>query len=722
MTIWRRLLLAIAAGLLAVLVLAGLWLWDPLDRTIDQQATTKAASAYKVEIIRDQWGVPHIFGVRDQDAAFGLGFAHAEDDFETIQETIAATRGTLARYRGAGAAPTDYLVRFLDVWETIDRRYPDDVPESVREYARAYADGLNLYGARNPEAVWAGLMPFRAEDVIAGFVFKMPFFYGLDEVLLDLFGDDYQQAIALDPANGRAAFTVGPRTMGERGSNAFAVAPSRTGDGSTLLLINSHQPLTGPVAWYEAHLNSQEGLNILGGTFPGAPVILHGFNPALGWANTVSKPDLSDTYVLTRNPTNPDQYRLDGEWVDFEKRIVSFRVRLFGPFAIPVRRKLLVSRHGPVIEAPHGTYAVRYAGRGEIRQLEQYLSFNHATNLGDFVRALEINALPSLNFVYADRDGNIFFCHNGQYPDRAMGWDWSRDLPGDRSDLIWDGYLPPSAMPYLVNPESGFLFNANNTPFVATDGSDNLKAEDFPPFMGLQTDMTNRALRIGERTRAGAPIDKRRLLQIKFDKTYAEGSLARAIIDEVLAKADRSDPQIAAALDHLAAWDFSTGIDNRHAALGVLTVLPEVTAPFTRAPIPPRKDAFRAAADLLMKTYGRLDIPWGDVNRLERGAQSWPIGGGPDILRAVYPVEIRDDGKLPMSAGDSWIGLVKWDAQGRQSAEIIHNFGSATLSATSPHFADQAPLFVREQFRPAEMDYDRLTQTATRRYAPLEPK
>ncbi len=666
--------------------------------------------------------MPHIFGLHDQDAAFGLGFAHAEDDFETIQETIAATRGTLARYRGAGAAPTDYLVRFLDVWETIDTRYPDDVPEFVRDYARAYADGLNLYGARNPDAVWAGLMPFRPEDVIAGFIFKMPFFYGLDGVLLDLFGNDYQQAIALDPSNGRAAFTSGPRTMGERGSNAFAVAPSRTGDGSTLLLINSHQPLTGPVAWYEAHLNSREGLDILGGTFPGAPVILHGFNRTLGWANTVSKPDLSDTYVLKRNPNDPEQYRLDGEWVNFEKRTAAFRVRLFGPFAIPIRRKLLVSRHGPVIEASHGTYAVRYAGRGEIRQLEQYLAFNQARDLSDFVRALEVNALPSLNFVYADREGNILFCHNGQYPDRIPGWDWSRDLPGDRADLIWDGYLAPSAMPYLVNPQSGFLFNANNSPFVATDGSDNLKADDFPAFMGLQENMTNRALRIGELTRARRPIDRRRLLQIKFDKTYAEGSLAREIVAEVLASADRSDPQFVAALDHLAAWNFSTGIENRNAALGVLTVLPEVTAPFTRAPIPPREDAFRAAVDLLTNSYGRLDITWGEVNRLERGEQSWPVGGGPDILRAVYPVEIRDDGKLPMSAGDSWIGLVRWDAQGQQIAEIVHNFGSATLSATSPHYADQAPMFVREQFRPVEMDYNTLMKTATRRYSPLEAK
>ena len=151
-------------------------------------------------MIRDEFGVPHVHGARDADAAFGLAYAHAEDDYETIQETVAAGRGVLAHYRGKGAAPVDYLVALLGVWDTIALRYQSDVPDDVKAIAEAYAAGLNLYAAENPKATWRGLAPFTAEDVVAGFIFKTPFFYGLDGTFMALFGTDYTQAIALEVA------------------------------------------------------------------------------------------------------------------------------------------------------------------------------------------------------------------------------------------------------------------------------------------------------------------------------------------------------------------------------------------------------------------------------------------------------------------------------------------------------------------------------------------
>ena len=207
---------------------------------------------------------------------------------------------------------------------------------------------------------------------------------------------------------------------------------------------------------------------------------MHGFNRHLGWANTVSKPDLTDIYRLTVNPDNDGQYELDGDWRDFEKESALLRIKLFGPFALKVRQPVLRSEHGPVIQAPHGTYAVRYAGMGEIRQLEQYVRLNLATNWDEFSAAMGLNALPSINYVYADKDGTTAFIHNGQYPDRLPGWDWQADLPGNRSDLIWRDYIPYADGPKLVNPESGLIFNANNTPYSATDGPDNIAPGDHP--------------------------------------------------------------------------------------------------------------------------------------------------------------------------------------------------------------------------------------------------
>ncbi len=710
------------AGLGGIIVLGvlgtGIWLWHPVGGQPPASELAAAAAAYDAEIIRDSFGVPHIYGARDADTAFGLAYAHAEDDFETIQETVAAARGVLARYRGKDAAAIDYIASLLGVWDTIRERYDADVPSDVKAMAEGYVAGLNLYASEHPEKTWAGLAPFTPEDVVAGFMFKTPFFYGLDDTLLKLFGEDYTQSIALDPAGPKKAYLLGPRPASELGSNAFAVSPARSGDGFTRLVINSHQPLTGPVAWYEAQVTSGEGLDITGGLFPGTPVILHGFNKHLGWANTVSAQDLVDIYVLTVNPDNKNQYWLDGAWADFDVTTAHINVKLVGPFAFPATRPVKRSVHGPVIEGPTGTYAIRYAGMGEIRQLEQYYRLNRSEDLDQFMGAMAMNALPSINYIYGDKAGNIAFIHNAQYPNRKDAWDWSGDLPGDRSDLVWQGYHPWKDVPKLVNPASGFIFNSNNTPYSATDGPDNLKPEDFPQSMGLQTNQSNRSLRTIELTGDTDPIDEARLLAIKFDNKYAQGSEADEVVKAVLAKEWSAEPEMAEAAALLASWDYRTDASSRTAALGSLTTSRAITEKYTHLKAPEPETAFREAVAWLKLHHGRIDPDWGEVNRLVRGAVSLPISGAPDTLRAVYPKEIREDGELHMSAGDTWIALVEWDPEGRQTAQVISPFGSASLDEASPHYADQAPLFAGEAWRTALLTKPEVEADATRRYRP----
>jgi acyl-homoserine-lactone acylase len=712
----------ILAGLGGLIVLgvlgAGIWLWHPVGGQPPASELAAAAARYDAEIIRDSFGVPHVYGARDADTAFGLAYAHAEDDFETIQETVAAARGVLARYRGKDAAAIDYIASLLGVWDTIEERYDADVPADVKAMAEGYVAGLNLYASEHPEKTWAGLAPFTPEDVVAGFMFKTPFFYGLDDTLLKLFGADYTQSIALDPAGPKKAYLIGPRPASELGSNAFAVSPARSGDGVTRLVINSHQPLTGPVAWYEAQVTSGEGLDITGGLFPGTPVILHGFNKHLGWANTVSAQDLVDIYVLTINPENKNQYWLDGAWTDFDVTTAHINVKLAGPFAFPATRPVKRSVHGPVIEGPTGTYAIRYAGMGEIRQLEQYYRLNRSEDLDQFMGAMAMNALPSINYIYGDKAGNIAFIHNAQYPNRNDAWDWSGDLPGDRSDLVWQGYHPWKDVPKLVNPVSGFIFNSNNTPYSATDGPDNLKPEDFPQSMGLQTNQSNRSLRTIELTGDTAPIDRSRLLAIKFDNKYAQGSEADEVVKAVLAKDWSAEPEMAEAATLLANWDYGTDASSRTAALGSLTTNRAITEKYTHIKAPAPETAFREAVAWLKLHHGLIDPEWGEVNRLVRGAVSLPISGGPDTLRAVYPKEIGDDGELRMSAGDTWIALVEWDPDGRQTAQVISPFGSATLDETSPHYADQAPLFAKEAWRTALLTKAEVEADASRSYRP----
>lgn len=714
----KKILLGLGALFVVAALGAGIYTWDPLPKNPKAEDLSAAAATYDVEIIRDNWGVPHIFGKTDNDAAFGLAYAHAEDDFETIQETVAATRGVLGRYKGANAARTDYLIALLNVWDTIEARYDSDVPADVKAYAQAYADGLNLYAAENPDMTWRGLAPFQPQDIFAGSLFRTPFFYGFDETLLDVYNNERIQSVSLDPGAGRGAWLVGPKTAPPRGSNAFAVAPQRSGDDTTRLIINSHQPMTGPVAWWEAHMVSEEGLDIHGGVFPGSPSILHGFNRHLGWANTVSKPDLADIYVLTINPDNPDQYQLDGEWVDLEIETAKLKVKLWGPFALTVKQEVLSSRHGPVIRSKTGTYAIRYSGMSAMRQTEQRMRTAKARNWDEFYAAMAIHAVPALNYVYADKDGVIALIHNGQYPNRAPGWDWTGDMPGDRSDLIWDGYLPYDRVPILLNPQSGLVFDANNEPFTATDGPDNLRPDMFPDSMGLQTDQTNRSLRIVELTDGVSPMTREAILSIKFDNSYARGSVADRTVQAVLAEDWSADADLQAAADHLAAWSYSTDKTDRHAALGVLTTIHAVTEKLTGIPAPEPADAFRDAVEYLNLHYGQIDPEWGQVNRLIRGEVNLPVSGGPDILRAIYPAEVGDDGILKANAGDTWIAIVEWDADGNQRADVIHQFGAATLDEDSPHFADQAPLFAAEEWRPALLERADIEANASRTYRP----
>lgn len=714
----KRFFLGAAAVFMLGLAITATYLWAPLGKNQSLESALADANKYDVEVIRDSWGVPHIFGVTDADVAFGLGYTQSEDDLGTLQTVLAASRGQLARYRGKGAAVSDYLVTLLGVWPLIDEKYESDLAEPARAMAEAYAVGVNLYAAEHPEIAFKGLYPMTGKDVIAGFVFKSPFFYGADKVMTSLITGKDDRALAIAPADGKTTFHLLPRPPIEMGSNAIAVAPSRSTDGVTRLLVNSHQPYTGPVAWYEAHLVSEEGLDVYGGTFPGGPLIFHGFNRNLGWANTVNSPDLIDVYQLTLNPENDNEYLLDGEYRAFEQKTASINVAVWGPFAFPAKEIAYRSVHGPVFKTERGTFALRYAGMNEVRQLEQYRRLNKAANFEEWSAAMAMVALPSINYVYADKDGNIAFVYNGQYPKRAQGWDWKMDLPGDRSDLIWDSYHPYAAIPKLINPSSGILFNANNSPFRATNGSDNLIKESFDRSFGLQDDDTNRSLRLMELTEDMQAISRDRLLEIKFDKAYSKHSVAADVIKKILAEDWSADSTLSAAADVLREWNLVTDVGNRQAALGVLSTMGHVTRSLTGKKPKSPSDAFKDAVHLLMELYGRVDPEWGELNRIIRGELNIPIGGAPDILRAVYPGEGLVDGKLKAIAGDTLIILVEWSEDGSVQGSTIHQFGSATLDTTSKHYADQVALFADEKFRPVLLDRADIEAEASARYRP----
>ena len=209
---------------------------------------------YDVEIHRDTWGVPHIYGQADKDAAFGLAYAHCEDDYETIEEVILALRGEFASVKGYKYAPIDYLVGLLKVWDNVNSKYDEEISDEVKLICDAYADGVNRYIEKNN--IKSNIYPAKGKDVVAGFYFRTPLMFEFDWHLKELMKDEKP---SFDKYASRTS------TFSMYGSNTIAVSPERSADNYTRITTNSHQPWEGPVTWYEAHINSKEGWNMSGG-------------------------------------------------------------------------------------------------------------------------------------------------------------------------------------------------------------------------------------------------------------------------------------------------------------------------------------------------------------------------------------------------------------------------------------------------------------------------
>ena len=713
MRILMKAMKIIAAILLVAMIGAGAYLWTPGGPRFDADAARAAAKAYDVEIIRDSYGVPHIIGATDADVHFGLAYAHAEDDWATIQQTLVASRGRGAEYYGKDEAPADYMFDLFRVDRTV-RGDAFDPPEPVRAIARAYADGINLFAAQNPDQIAPGLLPITEDDIHAGVMWATPFFYRLDGYLAPLFSED--DAPQVSPWD-QDAFLGGHKVIG---SNGFAVAPGRSADGHTRLIVNSHQPMTGRYAWYEAHLISGEGLNIFGGTFPGTPVIPQGITPNTAWTHTVNRPDLADIYKLeVDDEDDPTRYRLDGEWREFERDTARFRVKLFGPFSLPVRRDALWSAHGPVISSPNGHFAVRFAGLTETRAVEQWLAMGKARNMGEWRDALGINGVLSFNIVYGDRDGNIGHVYNARMPDRIAGPDWGEVLPGDDSRLIWDGFRAPTDLPQLWNPECGWVFSANAHPFAITDPECDLERANFSPTFGIEDRVTNRARRAVALLSPDESITREELLRYRSDTRYdPEHQLMQLVVELVGTASD--DPLIQQAQDVLRNWNGDTRQDNRGAALAVMTGVMSKGGEYDEDLSEPM-DALSRASAMLMDRFGQLDPEWGEVNRIIRGDESWPLDGGPDTLRAIYgdPRDVAENGVMNALAGDTHIMVADWAPDGTLRAQSVMQYG-ASQHPGSPHYDDQVELFATGRFRELAMTEAEVRASAVESYRPGE--
>ncbi|MEY2760541.1 MAG: hypothetical protein RLZZ96_441 [Bacteroidota bacterium] len=659
----------------------------------------------KITIARDIYGVPHIFAPTDPEVAYGLAYAHSEDDFKTIQTLILTGKGKLGTYLGKKGAPVDFVFGLLNTRKVVDQQIKSMDPKFL-QLVQGYLLGLEAYGMAHPsEILNKHVFPIALEDYIATTMFSVAIFCGVDKTLPKILDGSIPSL---------------PGFTGE-GSNTFAIKGSKSATGEPMLVINAHQPIEGATAFYEAHVQSEEGWNILGGLFPGGPLIFHGTTPNLAWAHTVNFQDKIDVYQLQTDKAHPGQYKVDGEWLPLVKRKIKLSIK---GIPITVSKMAYESIYGPTVKSPNGTYfSIRLPSLLDAGALQQWYAMNRSTNFKEFKAALNQNHLPMFNIMYADKEDNIFYISNGKMPYRNAKYNWASTLPGNTRETLWEKFKPLSELPQHLNPAAGYLFNTNHSPFKATAVNENLNPANYDKYDGYETYHNNRSQRAKELIDTYDKISLEDLKRIKFDRQLPAKILYPYGYDaSVLFTLDASKyPALATIIKGLKEWNHVTNIESVGALYYNIAYYGASKVRHTASKDPLTEseavELTQYVHDFLMKHYGRLDVTLGEFQRLKRGDQDWPQAGMPDVLAAVMS-EPFGESKRKMNSGDAYIGFVKFPKDGGLPLiETVNTFG-ASSHPESKHYTDQRELYQAQKTKRMTLDKDEVLKNAEKIYHP----
>lgn len=656
-----------------------------------------AASA---EILWDSWGVPHIFADDGVDLFYGFGWAQARNHADLILRLLGESRGRAAEYWGEEHLDLDRWVWTVGIPSRAEAWLAEQDAE-MGSFLDAFAAGFNAYADRYPEEISDEVevvLPISPTDLLAH----------TQRILHFTFVVNPQQIAGV-----RSEFE-------HAGSNAWAIGPERSASGNTLLVANPHLPWGDLFTWFETQLVSPE-INASGAALVGTPFLGIAFNDALGWTHTVNTHDGDDLFELT---LEGEGYRFDDEVRAFETEEVSLQVRQedgsLRSESLEVRRSL----HGPVVaQDSNRALALSVVGLDSAQITRQYWDMARAGNLAEFEAATRRMQMPMFTFIYADRDGNILHHFGGETPIRPEGdWaTWSQPVPGDSSEWTWNGIHPFDDLPTVLNPHTGWLQNANDPPWSTTFPRA-LEADDFPPYMAPRF-MHFRAQRSARMLAEDDNITFDELIDYK-QSTRLE--LADRLLDDLeTAVAKHGDAWARQAMEVFAAWDRNADAESRGAVLfaqfyaemeatgqSLATPLPATgfarawsateprTTPDGLADFAAAAAALSAAARVVEQQHGQLDVPWGEVYRLQRGDHDHPANGGPGALGIFRVAHFTPNGNGTSRAamGDSWVGIVEFGDPVR--AQVLLSYGNASQPG-SPHNGDQLRLFSEKRLRPA---------------------
>ncbi len=690
--------------------------------------------ARNVTIIRDDWGIPHIYGKTDAEAVFGVIYAQAEDDFNRVETNYLNSTGRLAEAEGEAEVYRDLRMKLFINPDSMKAKYTTS-PDWLKALMNAWADGLNYYLYKHPQV---------KPRIITRFEPWMALTFSEGSIGGDIEQINLTQLAAFYGSRSQNLASAHEDTIGAResGSNGIAIAPSNTLSHHALLLINPH---TSFFFRAEVQMVSDQGLDAYGAVTWGQFFIYQGFNERVGWMHTSSGADAIDEYLETIVKKGDSYfYRYGSE----ERPLMTNNIVV--PYKTPAgmaKKQFTVYRthHGPAIREADGKWVTIRLMRGPVKALIQSYTRTKAKNYKSFRQIMELHTNSSNNTVFADADGDIAYFHANFIPRRDSRFDWTKPVDGSNPATEWHGLLSVDETPHLLNPPNGWLYNSNNWPWSAA-GPYSPKKADYPAYV---------------ETGGESPRGLHAIRVLRNRKDFTLSSLMSAAYDTYLTGFAVSIPSLIMAYDEtpatnplkaklseqiklLRGWDFRWSVASVPTSLAVFWG-DELTRRVAqrardagmsaddyivrRSSAEDRLQGLATASDKLTSDFGSWRTAWGDINRFQRltGTIVQPFNdSGPSIPVAFTAANW---GSLASFAARAYPGTKNWYGTSGNSFVAVVEFGDSVRAKAitaggesgdpaSPHFNDQAERYSKGQLRDVYFYRSQLTGHIEREYHP----
>ena len=664
-------------------------------------------------IVRDDWGIAHVYGKTDADAVFGMEYAQAEDDFNRVETNYLNSLGWLAQSEGEGKVYQDLRMRlFIDPME-LKKEYAAS-PVWLRALMDAFADGLNYYLYKHPEVkplVITKFEPWMALSFTEGSI-------GGDIERVNL--AQLEAFYGKGPGKETAALEAGPAVEEDElykepsGSNGAAIAPGNTAGHHALLLINPH---TSFFFRSELQMVSEQGLDAYGASTWGQFFIYQGFNEHAGWMHTSSGVDAVDEYMETVSKKGDGYvYKYGGGELPVVAKAVTVAYKTEHGMA---EKKFTVyyTQHGPVTREVGGKWMTIRLMQEHVKALEQSYLRTKATDYKTYWQTMELKGNSSNNTIFADDKGDIAYFHGNFIPRRDTKFDWTKPVDGSDPATDWKGLMTVAELPQLLNPKSGWLYNSNNWPWSGA-GESSLKKQDFPAYVEMGTESA-RGLHAVKVLSAKKDFTLDSLIGAAYDSylTWFDKPLPALMKAwDGLAEGDPLKAKVAAQIGVLRGWNQRWSVDSVPTSVGVFwgeemrrrvatdartAGMPVEDYLAAKAPAAQMLKGLAVASDKLTADFGSWQTPWGSINRFQRltpdivqpfndAGASIPVGFTSAVWGSLasfgaraYPATKKWYG----TSGNSFVAVVEFGERVKAKAVTA---GGESGNVASKHFNDQA--------------------------------